>query len=92
MASGDHLIEKVELSIDDGDQWIPARIPEARKSGAWCFWEAQLRLRPGTHKIIVRALDSANQTQPGETSNVWNFKGYMNNSWHRIRITVVEDD
>lgn len=91
-ASGDHLIEKVELSIDDGRQWIPARIPDVRRSGAWCFWEAQLRLRPGTHRITVRAWDSANRTQPDKTGDVWNIKGYMNNSWHRIKIKVAEDD
>jgi sulfite oxidase len=80
------------VSIDDGRHWIPTRINEVRKHGAWCFWEVALKLKPGRHQIIVRAWDSANQTQPDEPGKVWNFKGYMNNSWHKIEIYVAEDD
>jgi sulfite oxidase len=36
----------------------------------------------------VRAWDSAAQTQPERLETVWNCRGYMNNAWHRIGVTV----
>ena len=26
--------------------------------------------------------------QPANTREVWNFKGYVNNAWHRVRLTL----
>jgi hypothetical protein len=27
-------------------------------------------------------------TQPEDPAHLWNFKGYMNNAWHRVRVWV----
>jgi hypothetical protein len=42
--------------------------------------------------ICVRAWDSAANTQPEDPENVWNFKGYMNNAWHRVRFGMPWQD
>lgn len=55
---------------------------------AWSFWEATLELGPGEHRIVVRALDSSATTQPAMAAEVWNFKGYANNSWHGVKVTA----
>jgi sulfite oxidase len=86
MAGGDRRIERVDVSIDNGETWTLATLPEDRPSWAWCLWEATLEMPPGESEIIVRALDSAANTQPEHVRNVWNFKGYMNNAWHRIKV------
>ena len=49
---------------------------------------AEFDLPPGTHGLVVRAWDSAANSQPETIASTWNFKGYVNNAWHRIRITL----
>ena len=50
--------------------------------------QAEVDLRPGPATIVVRAWDSAAQAQPERLETVWNCRGYMNNAWHRIGVTV----
>jgi sulfite oxidase len=35
---------------------------------------------------VARAYDTAANAQPERLESVWNFKGYMNNAWHRVPI------
>ena len=47
------------------------------------------RVRPEQlRELVARAWDSAGQTQPSDVSQVWNFKGYMNNAWARVAVQV----
>ena len=39
----------------------------------------------GGGEIVARAWDSAANTQPEDVRTLWNFKGYMNNAWARVR-------
>lgn len=81
-------VERVELSVDGGASWTAASIVERADPYAWCLWEAALTLSPGSRQIIVRAWDASGQTQPEDMSQLWNFKGYMNNAWHRVSVHV----
>lgn len=81
-------IARVELSNDEGASWTPATFLEQPQPWTWSFWEATLSLAPGNHQIIVRAWDTAGCTQPEDVRQVWNWKGYMNNAWHRINVVV----
>jgi sulfite oxidase len=36
--------------------------------------------------MVVRAIDSAADTQPQDARGVWNVKGYVNNAWHRVGV------
>ncbi|GAB4155605.1 MAG: sulfite oxidase [Roseiflexaceae bacterium] len=87
MAGGDRTIERVEFSLDAGQTWQQAQLGE-RKAWAWRFWEGMIELKPGRYQLMVRAWDSAANTQPAQLAEVWNFKGYMNNAWHRIQLIV----
>jgi sulfite oxidase len=82
-------VARVELSVDGGKSWTTANIVERADPYAWCFWEVVLPLTPGDRVIIVRAWDEAGRTQPEDMRPVWNFKGYMNNAWHRMKIHVA---
>lgn len=87
MAGGGRRVERVEVSADGGRSWTVAGTRDERGDWAWRLWEAELELPPGDGEIVCRAWDSAAQTQPEHPSQVWNFKGYANNSWHRVRIS-----
>ena len=86
IASGSHSIERVELSNDGGTTWLRAELLESPSPWAWRFWQSQLELNKGSSQIIVRAWDSAGNSQPEDARTIWNFKGYMNNSWHRLEV------
>lgn len=87
-ASEGHRIERVELSSDGGATWTWATLREHPQPWTWCFWEATVPLSPGAHELIVRAWDSAGCTQPADVRQVWNWKGYLNNAWHRVTVVV----
>ena len=86
--SGGHRISRVEVSIDNGNTWITAVITQADQQWAWSFWEVSIELKMGEYEVIARAFDSASNTQPEDAKHVWNFKGYMNNAWHRVKIKM----
>lgn len=89
LTGGGRTVERVELSFDDGESWTVADLAPEGNRWTWRFWQTVVHLTPGTHQVCVRAWDSAANTQPEKTKHVWNFKGYMNNAWHRVRFTVA---
>ena len=87
IAGGDRAIVRVELSADDGAVWTEATLRPAG-DWSWTLWRASLALAPGLHRIALRAQDSAGETQPEDLRAVWNFRGYVNNAWHRIEVVA----
>jgi sulfite oxidase len=79
-------VSRVEVSPDDGKTWTEARFRGNRSDFAWQLWEADVTVPAGTSTLVVRATDSRGTPQPEHAA--WNFKGYLNDSWHRIRITA----
>lgn len=77
IASSGRLIKRVELSTDGGKTWKDAQIHKSYNPWVWSAWESQLRLRPGSHKIIARAWDSA---------------GHMSDALQTVHVRVVEGD
>jgi sulfite oxidase len=88
MAGGQRTVERVEVSADNGDHWTVAELGETSGAGAWRLWGAALELPEGACELTCRAWDSAAMTQPEDPAHLWNFKGYMNNAWHRVRVWV----
>jgi sulfite oxidase len=89
VAGGGRTIERVDLSTDEGRSWIGADLTEGEGHlWAWRFWEANLELSSSEHQVMVRALDSAADTQPESAASIWNFKGYANNAWHSIEVNA----
>ena len=86
LTGGDRSVARVDVSADGGQTWTVADFVAGEGARAWRFWEAALDLAPGPHEILCRAWDTAAQTQPEHAGQVWNFKGYANNAWHRVRV------
>ena len=89
ITGGGTSVERVELSIDGGKSWTSADIVERAHPYAWCFWEVTSTFWPGDCQMIVRAWDASGQAQPEDVRRLWNFKGYMNNAWHRVKVHVA---
>ncbi|MBI3740536.1 MAG: molybdopterin-dependent oxidoreductase [Chloroflexi bacterium] len=86
-AISSRALARVEITLDNGANWISAEMLGTENSDStWRLWRARVDLKPGRNEIAVRAWDSAANTQPANLRDVWNFKGYMNNAWHRINI------
>lgn len=77
----------VELSTDGGTTWQPASV-ERGERWTWSFWSIAVQLEPGNHELVVRASDTSDEPQPEALEQVWNRKGYLNNAWQRVPITV----
>jgi sulfite oxidase len=79
-------VARVELSPDGGKSWADARFWGERSEFAWQLWEADVTVPAGASTLVVRATDSRGKTQPERAA--WNFKGYLNDSWHRVDIVA----
>lgn len=83
---GSRAVERVDVSGDSGASWHQATLSTAPGPWEWRLWSCKLWLPLGTHELCVRAVDSAANVQPADARDLWNFKGYMNNAWHRITV------
>ena len=86
LGSGGRKVTAVQVSTDGGERWLPARIVAGGSAWIWSLWEAVVDLRPGSHVLVARAVDSQGSTQPSELADTWNVRGYNNNAWHRVRV------
>ncbi len=89
VAAAAGVLKRVELSLDGGQTWADATLIGPAQPWAWRLWEKRVELPPGRHTLVVRAWDAAGNTQPADPLAVWNFKGYMNNAWHRVNVDVL---
>ena len=84
-------VTTVDVSPNDGHDWVSARIITPGTGYTWTFWETRVILpKPGRHTLVVRASDGVAQPQTPELKDGWNVKGYANNAWHRVGIAVRE--
>lgn len=90
ISGGGRNIERVDVSADDGKTWETAELlaqPGNREHPyAWRFWRLRVKLEPGEHQLVARAWDAAANSQPEDIAQIWNFKGYMNNAYHRVPV------
>jgi sulfite oxidase len=88
MAGGERDVARVDVSHDGGKTWTQAELTDDAQRWSWQLWHVDLNLKAGNHQLVVRAVDSAANVQPKDIEDVWNFKGYMNNAWHRVNIVT----
>lgn len=82
-------IARVDVSTDGGSTWSQADIDSPYGPWAWCRWTYTLWASSGPLPLTIRAFDDTAATQPETAAAVWNPKGYMNNSWARITLTIT---
>ena len=83
-----HPVVRVDVSANGGLTWAEAELTGAAQPWTWRLWQVCIHLEPGRHALVVRAVDAAGNTQPSDPLQVWNFKGYMNNAWHRVNLEI----
>jgi sulfane dehydrogenase subunit SoxC len=71
-------IARVEVSVDSGQSFAPARLIEPNVEKAGVRWEFTFDARPGDITITPRATDETGATQPTDPSTQkWNETGYL---------------
>ncbi len=77
----------MHLSIDFGATWMEARLDEPVNTYAWQNRRGRVEFhRQGYYEVWARATDSHGVSQPHEIA--WNPRGYLNNTMHRVAVTV----
>jgi len=86
--AGDDAVAAVDLSIDFGTTWIGAELKDPVNPYAWQRFSQTIKFpQKGYYEIWARATDTKSRMQPFAIR--WNPKGYLNNSMHRIAVTVA---
>ena len=80
--SGRGPVEEVAVSIDRGHTWQAAEMAPGSGPLAAVAWRHEMLVDPGNHTVMVRATDSAGNSQPMKPR--WNENGYANNLVHTV--------
>jgi len=98
-AGGGRNIVRVDVTGDGGKGWCNASLTQGAsqpygRAWAWVFWECDKV--PATvcedGKSVVlscKGVDMAFNSQPESSDGLWNVRGLANNSWYRLRHSVV---
>jgi DMSO/TMAO reductase YedYZ molybdopterin-dependent catalytic subunit len=85
--AGEAGIKGVDVSVDGGQTWNPAKLIGIQQTYAWRHWEFLWDVRKaGDYTIMARATDTLGRQQP-ETA-LWNVLGYGNNGIREHAIVV----
>jgi len=85
--AGEADITKVEISIDGGATWLPAKLGHEQAHYAWRLWSYDWKVaKTGNYTILSRATDNQGRTQP--STSVWNPSGYLYNAVDQVKIHV----
>jgi sulfite oxidase len=91
-------INKIEISFDQGSSWsqIPEEnlkynVNEKGKVFGWTIWQCNLdtKGKRGETDIWLRAYDEEGNSQPISDEEIWNVRGLMNNSVHKVKINIL---
>jgi DMSO/TMAO reductase YedYZ molybdopterin-dependent catalytic subunit len=84
---GEGLVERVEISTDEGKTWQRAELAPVKDKYAWRAFTYQFKPeRPGYQTFLARAWDDRGNAQPAIPA--WNPLGYFWNGWHRVGVMV----
>jgi sulfite oxidase len=81
-------IDHVDVSLDEGRTWQQADLYPAISRWAWRRWSLDVAARPGPLTLTARAWDDTGVTHPEWPASIWNPRGYQNNAWARVELTI----
>lgn len=66
--AGDRGIASVEVSLDNGQTWLPAQVKPGLGGNTWQLWRADVPVDKNVRSIRVRATDGQGRVQVRETA------------------------
>ena len=85
--AGENDITRVDISLDSGATWQPARLTGEQARYTWRRFEFEfVAAKPESCLILSRATDSRGTVQPAMSQ--WNPSGYLWNQYDSVRIQV----
>ncbi|XP_012288877.1 sulfite oxidase isoform X2 [Orussus abietinus] len=91
-SGGGRGIIRVDVSIDKGETWQAAKLiqdPTAKqhRHWSWTLWSIDLPVDVNTTEaeIWVKAVDSSYNVQPESVKHIWNLRGFLCNSFHKVK-------
>lgn len=79
-------VSKVEVSVDGGQTWKPAKLGGRATQYGWRLWQLDWKAAEGKYTLMSRATNAAGQTQP--LMEQWNPNGYLWNVAQPVGITI----
>ena len=73
------VVTKIEVTVDGGEHWQPARITYQEGKWSWTLWEASVNGVNEHGTVRCRAWDADSNVQPQECK--WNLRGVAYNPW-----------
>lgn len=101
-SGGGREVVRVDVSLDGGKTWHVAKLQDNEKgetsapsplpgqAWAWKLWEITIPLPEEAQEmeVVCKAVDNSYNTQPDSVPPIWNLRGVLTNSWHRVRVKV----
>ena len=82
-------IGRVDVSVDGGHTWRQADLQPATSRWSWRLWSLTVEAQSGPMTLTARAWDDTGATQPESPAALWNPRGYGNNAWAQVEVTVL---
>jgi DMSO/TMAO reductase YedYZ molybdopterin-dependent catalytic subunit len=83
-------VGKVDVSVDNGRSWTPARLSSEQSRFGWRLWEfSWTPTADQYHTVLARARDTSGDVQP--STQEWNPSGYVWNAVARANVEVVKE-
>lgn len=84
---GDHVLQTVEVSTDDGNSWSDATITEQPNPEgiAWSLWQFDWPAEAGAHTLVVRMVDTDGNVQSDDHASPLPDGS---SGWHRVAVVV----
>jgi sulfite oxidase len=83
-------VTRVDVSVDGGNTWKPAKLGKNKSQYAWRLWQLDWQPAAGKYTLLARATNEAGQTQPMEQQ--WNPSGYLWNAVQRVNVEVTTQE
>ncbi|XP_066582396.1 sulfite oxidase isoform X2 [Prorops nasuta] len=95
-SGGGKKIIRVDVTCDNGDNWHTADIiaqdldAKENRHWSWILWMINLPVDIKTNEIEIwsKAVDSSCNVQPESVKNIWNLRGFLCNSYHKIKVKL----
>ncbi|CAF1105414.1 unnamed protein product [Adineta ricciae] len=95
VGGGGRQVQNVQISLDHGKTWLQADLEQLAqpymRAWAWTLWSTHIPLKDLPSEpfdIVCRAMDIHSNSQPDSPLGIWNVRGVMNNSWHKITLKI----